>query len=81
MAGYAAIGKVDMRSLGKELRQRVSERKGDPLWVAAVPKGYEIRDPSGDVVAVLNEQGFQMNPNNYDGLHNTIEMIYMNHTR
>ena len=81
MASYVAIGKVNMKNLGKEIRQKVDGRQEYPLWVVTVPKGYEIRDPSGNVVATLGEQGFEANSNDYKGLHNAIEMAYVHHTR
>ena len=80
MAGYSVIGKVDMRNLGKELRQKVDARR-DSLWVVTVSNGYEVRDPLGEVVATLNDQGFELNSNEYKGLQNAIETVYSHHTR
>ena len=80
MTGYTAIGNVDMRNLGRELRQRVKARKGDFLWVATVPNGYEVRDPTG-VVATLTEQGFKLSSNSYNGLHSDLERAYVHYKR
>lgn len=81
MSGYKAVGNVNMREVGKELRRIVDSRKGDALCVVTRPHGYEVRDAVGNAVAILDQTGFEINSNSYSGLQSAIETVYVHHTR